>query len=247
MHTFRIFFAVIVFLLFSSTLQAQESFPLVFDPPLGELAEAIIGNNPLARSFGLFRLAALQRNIFIRDACNLRLCFALGGSDALTSADYELQKNIVKLIASVTAINGASFSAAQYGLINDLISERTLNADTFRTRVDASVFQDTDAGFIGAGLGFCISNVQMVEEGDGRTVILLGDGRGQFADTFLEQVLSALGVTEEVLAVGVGKMQNVSVLTKAVGGNAENVYSIGMNEAVDVTARLVRRLCRLDR
>lgn len=221
--------------------------PRAVDPPLPDRARAIIEGNSLAASLGFFRLVALQRNVFIRDACDLRLCFALDGSNSITRADYELQKDFVKLVASVANVDGATSSAVQYGTINEPISARTGDASVFRSRVDASKFQASDGAFIGAGLGFCITDVQMGRPGDGRKVILLGNGRGDFASTFLEQVLSALKRGDELLAVGVGKRQNVSALVEATGGKPGNFYSIaGENSALDVVVTVMRRICRLD-
>lgn len=244
-------FLVLPALFFFNIAQSQTAPPPTnpssVDPPLPVRARAILQNNPLAASLGFFRLVALQRNVFIRGACDLRLCFALDGSMALNRDDYKLQQDFVKLVASVANVDGATASAVQYGTVNEPISARTSDASVFRSRVDASMSQQSDGAFIGAGLGFCISNVQMGNRGDGRKVVLLGNGRGRFTDTFLDQVLDALKRSDEVLSVGVGRRQNVSALLQAVGGNSQNFYSIGgMNSAVDVVVAVMRRICNLD-
>lgn len=114
-------------------------------------------------------------------------------------------------------------------------------------RVNDADFQKSDGAFIGAGLGFCISDVQMVEPRNARRVILLGNGRGEFADTFIEQVLSAVNRGEQLFAIGVGRNQDVPALVQAVGGRRSNVYSIrGDTTAEEVVVSLIRRICRLD-
>lgn len=215
-------------------------------PPFGKLAREIIRNNSLAANLGVGRLARLQRSVFEESKCEVRLCFALDGSDTITRADYELEKDLVNIIASVAAIDDASFSAVQFGIVNSLISPKTGNATEFRFRVEDSEYMNSDGSFIGAGLGFCISDVKDERARDGRVVVLLGDGRGQFTDTFLKFVLGAVE-TEKLFAIGVGRKQSVANLRRAVGGKSRNVLSIRRNgDAEKVVEEIVQRICNLD-
>lgn len=214
-------------------------------PAFGRLAREIIRNNDLAASIGIGRLARLQRSVFDRSKCKVRLCFALDGGNTITKADFELQKDLVNIIASVAAVDGASFSAVQYGVVNSFISLQTSNSTEFRASVDNSEYSNADGSFIGAGLGFCITNVRDGRARDGSAVVLLSDGRGEFKSTFLSTVLRAAeGV--KLFAVGVGRKQSFANLRQAVGGRTRNVFSVGRTEdAGEVVVKVIQQICSL--
>lgn len=178
-------------------------------------------------------------------ACNRTLCFALSGSNTLTPSDFLIETAIATAIASNSTLAGSTHSAVQYGLINSILSARTADVTEFIARLEVALFASAEAGFVGAGLGFCVQDVKEAGGvGGAGVVVVLGDGKGFLADVFLEQVLSAVE-EEMVLAVGVGTDVDVDVLTRVVGGTRENVFVVaGGDEAVaDVVERVVERVC----
>lgn len=174
----------------------------------------------------------------------MRLCFALDGSRSQSRSDYELQKDMVNIIASVASIDKASFSAVQYGLVNRAISTRTNNVRAFRNRVEGSKFEAASQSFIGAGLGFCISNVKRGPAGDGRKVVVFSDGQPGLGDTFLPNVLSAVK-DEEIIAIGVGRRVSLRKLRQIALGKARNVYVVRTrrNVAKRVVEQVLLSIC----
>lgn len=205
----------------STTAQRAGSFNAL----LRSRAREIIRQNRVAARIGLNRLVVLQRIVSRRGSCNVRLCFALDGSSPLSRNDYELQKDMTNVLASVAAIDRASFSAVQYGLVNQAISSRTQNVRTFRSRVERSSFAGASSTFVGAGLGFCISNVKRGNAGDGRKIVVFGSGQPGLGDAFLPNVLSAVK-DEEIFAIGVGRRVNTSKLRQIALGKGRNVFVV---------------------
>lgn len=241
MHTPSfILLSVLFVLLVPQTLAQSGSFNQV----LRRRAAEIIRQNSLAASIGVSRLVNLQRLISRRGKCNVRLCFALDGSSSQTRKDYELQKDMVNIIASVASIDRASFSAVQYGLVNQAISSRTSNVRAFRKRVEGSRFQAARQSLIGAGLGFCISNVKRGSAGDGRKIVVFSDGQPALGDAFLPNVLSAVK-GEEIIAIGVGRRVNSRKLRQIALGKARNVYLVRTrrNVARRVVENVLRSIC----
>lgn len=211
-------------------------------PTLVEKAQSITKGNELAKSLGIATLVRWQKEIANTRKCNVRLCFAIDGSASISPAEYKVQQDLVKLIAGLSRIGGSTFSAVQYGLSNTPISVQTGNDFKFRKEVDASVSQKASRTFIGAGLGFCVSNLQGEPKGDGRKIVFLGDGRSNFFTLSLPLVLTTLKDIK-VFAVGIGFPKDAKTLLQ-IAGSSNRVCQVSRYADVrKIVIKLLRNIC----
>lgn len=121
--------------------------------------------------------ARLVRTVAER-GCDPNVCFALDGSGSITDAEYELQKDFVKLVAgTISADPGAQFAAVQYGISLERLTPRlTSDADKFILDISGSEHSKASSTFIAPGLGYCIRQFRRTA-GEANKIVLLGDGR----------------------------------------------------------------------
>lgn len=95
-------------------------------------------NNVIARQANGNEMKVLKavRNEVKVKGCNLNLCFVLDGTNAVTKADFDFQKNFVDLVVAITATDRpATFCAYQYGQKAKQISSLARNRVAFLNRV----------------------------------------------------------------------------------------------------------------
>lgn len=208
-------------------------------------ADEIIEKNVLAASLGVVEVDTLQKELCEEGDCNISLCFALDGSGSVSSTEFQVQKDLVKLIASVAAPGKASFSAVQYGLSNTFISANTQNLSEFTDSVQKSELMKAKRTFLSAGLGFCISQLESQPQGAGRKIVVLGDGRANFAENSLSIVLGAAKKID-IYAVGIGFPKDSKRLLELAGNRKDRVFGISRySNIVDVVFKLARSLCNI--
>lgn len=232
---------VFIFALFAIATAAASQKCNGFKPS----AKTIIERNGLAGRVGEDKLKELQKVLCKDGDCNVRLCFALDGSASISHQEFQTQKNLVKLIASVAAPGNASFSAVQYGLSNTFITGTTFNLAEFRVAVQNSTLAKARRTFLSAGIAFCISQVVSEPAGAGRKIVVLGDGRATFSEDSLPIVLAASGQAD-IYAVGIGFPRDSKRLLQITGGRKDRVIGISRySEVVNVVPRLIRSLCNV--
>lgn len=205
-------------------------------------AQNMAKGNKIAQFLGIPTLVRLQKEIAQTRKCNVRLCFAIDGSGSMTGAEYKVQQDLVKLIASLTRAGGSTFSAVQYGLTNIPISAQTGNIYEFRKDVDKSFSEKATRTFVGAGLGFCAANLHTEPKGDGRKIVFLGDGRSNFFTLSLPLVLTTLKDIK-VFAVGVGFPRDAKTLLQ-IAGNKSRVCAVNRYSDVHgIVIKLLRNIC----
>lgn len=120
------------------------------------------------------RAAGVARRLL--DGCDPNICFALDGSGSIGFKNYEDQREFVLLLAAIIGANDkATFSAVQYGFVNEPISNLDGNAERFIEKLLSSEYQAASRTFVGAGLGFCISQLGK-RRGEPAKIVLFGDG-----------------------------------------------------------------------
>lgn len=206
-------------------------------------AYGIVQKNHLAASLGAETIGSLQTELCQDGSCDISLCFALDGSGSISAKEYQVQKDLVKLIAILAAPAKATFSAVQYGLANEFISVSTSDPFAFIQQVENSVPLRAPRTFLSAGLGFCISQVNENPKAGGKKVVVLGDGRDNYMESSLALVLES-AESVDVFAVGIGNSLDSSKLLEITGGQESHVYTASNYADVgQVVLDLVRVLC----
>ena len=215
------------------------------DTALRLRAEQIIDSNPLAASLGLDVIVKLQKEIWDRGSCKVNLCYALDGSGSITLNEYGIQKDLIKLVSVIAALDvSANYSAVQYGLRNIGISPFGNDISKFLSDVDASISARAPRTFIAAGIASCARFLS--GKGDGaNAVVVLGDGRSNFAtDGLMDVVDQATDV--ELFAVGIGFPRNQRILSQITGGKGWKLFDLRRySDVKGIVSRLTRRLCAL--
>ncbi|CDF33028.1 unnamed protein product [Chondrus crispus] len=206
-------------------------------------ARTIVQKNPVAASLGAKTIDSLQTEVCRDGSCDISLCFALDGSGSISAEEYQVQKDLVKLIAILAAPANATFSAVQYGLANEFISVSTSDPFAFMKYVDNSVLLRAPRTFLTAGLGFCISQVNENPKAGGKKVVVLGDGRDNYMESSLALVLKS-AESVDIFAVGIGNSLDTQKLLEITGGQKNHVYTASNYADVgQVVVDLVRALC----
>ncbi|PXF44993.1 hypothetical protein BWQ96_05240 [Gracilariopsis chorda] len=243
--SFQVCFFFIVFLLCFYGSEAQAD---VNNPEVQQLLEArtqvLLDTNQVAKRIGRTSVFNLQREVLVRGFCNRPLCFALDGSASIPAADFEFQRGLISLLASFAAIDTESeFSAVQYGLATTGISLPTSNITLFLQRVSLSRQVNASRTFISAGLASCLRQVRRGNETSG-IIVVLGDGRANFATDSLDQVLQEVD-DELVVSVGVGTFLNPNLLKKLSRWVPERVFLFDSYSDINAKAvsALLSRIC----
>lgn len=214
---------------------------VAFDPNAEEIAE----DNNVAASVGVEAIDNLQEKLCENGNCNISLCFALDGSGSISAEEYELQKQLVKLVAELADPAGAAFSAVQYGLSNEFISTSTSNLTLFTELVDNSKLLKARRTFLSAGLAFCIAQVKSNARMGGQKVVIIGDGRDNFAESSLDLVLDA-GPTVDIFAVGIGYPLDSKQLLQVTRGRRDRTFNVNNYANLGRTVtNLVQLLCNV--
>lgn len=186
----------------------------------------------------------LKYRIHKSGACNrTTICFALDGSESISSSQYNLQAKFSETIASIVDVNPSTqFAAIQYGLRNVEISELTSNLNEFKTSLRSSRSVQASRTFVSAGIGGCAvklrgrRNEKNNENGLGRwerKIVLLGDGRSNFG---ISPVKVANKIEEKIgadlFAIGIG-FPDVRGL-KEIVGEADKVRVLGGYEGLEL-------------
>ncbi|KAI0561696.1 von Willebrand factor A-like protein [Gracilaria domingensis] len=195
--------------------------------------------------------AQIQAAIAIVQAteCNPNVCFAVDGSASMNDMEFQLEKDFVKLVAAIVALDpGSRFAGVQYGLRPAYISTLTNNADQFLLDVHTTVSLEAGVTFIAPGLGGCMRQLKNLA-GQPKKIILLGDGGSNFdaedppldpesiAQQFLENPNNLIS------AVGVGNFQDPDML-EDIAGSPDRVFTVDeWEDVIDVLAALVLQVC----
>lgn len=182
---------------------------------------ALVSNN--AELFE--RAAGVARRLL--DGCDPNICFALDGSGSIGFRNYEIQKEFVLLIAAIVGANDkATFSAVQYGFVNEQISNVDGNAERFIQKLLVSEYQAATETFVGAGLGFCISQLGR-KRGEPAKIVIFGDGgatlgglTGPLSPASLADFFRRRSPANRVCAVAVNFPSKPPLFVDIVGGEA---------------------------
>lgn len=185
----------------------------------------ILKGNSLAASIGFRQIIRLQRQIIRKRSCNVRVCFALDGSASISISEYNIQKNLVRLIASLVSLDmDAKYSAFQYGLASLGISLLTSDARTFLKKVQKSRLAKASKTFVIAGVATCLSSIRTASNGAGK-IVLIGDGRSNFADTSLPLVTRAIR-DEDIIAIAIGFPSATNFFRKITKKNDSKTFNL---------------------
>lgn len=206
--------------------------------------QVLLDTNQVAKRIGRTSVFDLQRRVLVSGFCGRPLCFALDGSASIPTADFEFQRDLISLLASLAAIDTeAEFSAVQYGLATSAISLPTTNITLFLERLSLSSQVNASRTFIAAGLASCLRQVRRSNETTG-IILVLGDGRANFAIESLPQVLAEVE-DERVVSVGVGTFLNSNLLKKIARWVLERVFLFDSYSDIDarVVSALLSNIC----
>lgn len=208
-------------------------------------------NTPLTRSPQAMMSLARAFGEVAEGGCDPNVCFALDGSRAINSTNFQLQKDFVKLVAGVISLDEESqFAALQYGLRAHMISELTLNAEDFLLKVDKAIQVRNRRTFVAMGIFGCIQQL-MKTPFEANHIVLLGEGKddllvrhsGFNAESVAKRFLYSPHNAISAVAVG---FSDTSDLARIVG-SPNRVFEVDeWSEVVDVTAELVENVCGLD-
>lgn len=197
------------------------------------------------------RAAGVARRLL--DGCDPNICFALDGSGSIGTRNYQIQQEFVLLLAAIIGANDkATFSAVQYGFVNEPISNVDGNAERFIQKLLASEYQAATETFVGAGLAFCISQLGR-KRGEPAKIVIFGDGgatlgglTGPLSPARLADVFRSRSPANRICAVAVNFPTKPPLFVDIVGGPANrslvtdvNGWPLILNQLRD----LIRTIC----
>lgn len=195
------------------------------------------------------RAAGVARRLL--DGCDPNICFALDGSGSIGLEHYEFQKQFVLLLAAIIGANDdATFSAVQYGFVNERISNLDGNAERFIDKLLASEYQAAPESFVGAGIGFCIRQLGR-RRGEPAKIVLFGDGgaslgglTGPLSPASLADFFRRRSPANRVCAVVVNYPSKPPLFVDIVGGERNLVTDVtGWQLILNQLSDLVRTIC----
>eukprot|EP00178_Gracilaria_changii_P014005 TRINITY_DN39701_c0_g1_i1.p1 TRINITY_DN39701_c0_g1~~TRINITY_DN39701_c0_g1_i1.p1 ORF type:complete len:247 (-),score=48.23 TRINITY_DN39701_c0_g1_i1:127-867(-) len=183
--------------------------------------------------------------------CDANICFALHGSAVVSTDEFELQKDFVKLLAVVLSShegrNGAYFAALQYGMPASLISPISEDVCTFLCNVDNATSKREAQTYIGPGMTACMRQFRRTASKRNR-IVLLGDGRSDFDAQ--EAPFDPVSVAETFRSMDDSSITAVAVgfsdteMLAAISGSQSQVLELSRWEDImEVFEDVVNRLC----
>lgn len=177
--------------------------------------------------------------------CNVNVCFAIDGSDTISPASFEDEKNLVLMIVRALSLDGTGigYAAVQYGASNYPVSPFTRNESAFVDAVSASMQIRDEGTFVTAGLNYCFSELRDKPDGT-KKIVLLGDGKNTIGREPAERTNLFQNSGGVVFAVGVGDDQNMASLIAIAGGDRSKVFQMTSDVSLmDITEGLVQAIC----
>lgn len=210
---------------------------------------AEVRRTPLGRGRSLRdirRALTVLRKEFPR--CRPRVCIAVDGSASISPREFALQKNLAQVIAAVLGSStGSRFALYEYGGIVQEISGLTPNLfgrNGFLGKARRGVQSKSRLTFVGPSIVRCGLEL----DGSGK-IVLLGDGRSNFAPDFgrFGAVASAENWRKEggeICAVLVGGGTPGRRFFQDIVGKPRGVSRIPKwNSVTRVMTKLVRDVC----
>lgn len=240
----------ILLLIVASFLFASPSHALVDETRRQKLLRIARKTAMVRNNRELFeRAAGVARRLL--DGCDPNICFALDGSGSIGFRDYENQKEFVLLLTAIIGANDkATFSAVQYGFVNEPISNIDGNAERFIDKLLGSTYQAAPETFVGAGLGFCISQLGR-RRGEPAKIVIFGDGgatlgglSGPLSPASLADFFRGRSPANRVCAVAVNFPSKPPLFVDIVGGERNLVTDVnGWPLILNQLRELIRTIC----
>lgn len=222
--------------------QGQSSDPLEISE---RQVQKFLRKNSLAKSLGLKKIEKIRSRVK-RKGCNVDLCFALDGSKAVSSKDYNLQKEFVQLVSFIASAAGeAEYSAVQYGLIARPISVLTGDTKSFLDSIGKSKQDKSPKTLVGVGLGFCLRSVRQGSKKSASKIVVLGDAKSNLSDTTLQLVLDVI-TKEDVFAIGIGFRGRSDVLFRVAKKKSSRLFLVSKSaKLATVVEKVAKGICSL--
>lgn len=187
------------------------------------------------------------------DGCDPNICFALDGSGSIGEENYEIQRQFVLLLTAIIGANDrASFAAVQYGLVNEPISNLDRNAERFIVKLLKSEYQAAPTTFVGAGLGYCISQL-LRRRGEPAKLVIFGDGgatlgaqTGPLSPKSLANFFRRRSPANRICAVAVNYPRKPRLFIDIVGGRKKKNLVVDVNgwpTILNQLRELIRTIC----
>lgn len=136
--------------------------------------------------------------------CRINLCFAIDGSAALKSWQFQLQINFVsRVVDAVETFNSVNVAGVQYGLDNLVISPLTNDKRAFNNVLKKATFSAVDTAFISGGLAYCQRQVRNGPKADNK-IVLLGTGIADFGGEPVALANQFRADEGELFSIGIG-------------------------------------------
>ncbi|CAN8073470.1 unnamed protein product [Agarophyton chilense] len=176
-------------------------------------------------------------------SCETKLCFALDGSGSISGL-FELQQSfVISLVRAIhSTVKPLQLAAVQYGVDNQPISPLTNDTAKFVKLVNQTSFNKSSSTFIRGGIVYC--DFELTSTGpEVGTIIVLGDGRGNFGGDPVRSANIFRKIRGRVAAVGVGNIDKAS-LEEIVGGDSSLVFKLLRSNLLDeVVCAILDRIC----
>ncbi len=210
------------------------------------IVQAVPATNPTASNcISTAALNELRRQVKNAGKCKANVCFAIDGSGAIESAQFQNQKNFVfDAVRALGTENEVRLAACQFASSVTPIQPLTTDVSKFNEAV-YRVRQVKSSSFAIGGIDYCISQL-LSRVGEANKIVVLSDGRSSFNSTALARLDLFRKAGGSVCAVGAGFVDSAALLRIA-GGDKDLVYYA--NSFLDVLTlqnvmkKLVSQIC----
>lgn len=175
--------------------------------------------------------------------CNVNICFALQGSSVIEASEYEDQKRIAQLVVYLIGESTGyqSYAAVQYAIVNTAISPLTGSRFDFLTSLKRSKQLNGVGSFPTAGLNYCFSELQSQPSGE-KVIVFFGNGESTIGSEPSDRSNLFRQTGGRVIAVGVGRNQNIRELFYIANGEKSQVFSLSSRSSLWGVSLALRRL-----
>ena len=188
---------------------------------------------PVSSRLTTAQILELRRRI---QGCNANVCFAIDGSAAIDSANFEAQKLFVKDVIGVLGGGfGIELAAVQYGTSASAISQLTFDGRQVLKDVSRTGQLRSNSTFVAAGINFCFSQL-FRRRNEANKIVLLGSGRSTIGPSAIRRADTFRNIGGEVCAVGAGFTDDSELMAIA-GGDSTKVFQV--NNFLDVLSLML--------
>lgn len=184
------------------------------------------------------------RQDVILKGCQVNVCFAIQGGDAVTNVEYRNQVDFAGIVTNIMSGSGTGWYAGmQYTSRAIPISVATQDKTAYLKDMRTST-RESGPSYIASGIKFCSKELNSLGEEDNKMVVI-GNGFDTVGDFAVNSAIQFLNDGGDVCTITVGDIDETAL--KEMTRNARGVFKIDdFSELGDIIVEVVTEICELE-